>query len=267
PRPPESRTRPAAPEDRNMECRVPPSPPCLGLTCSASRGCSIVSVAKPERRLSESVVVPDLLLVDLPVELVEATDVEHALPRDADSVVAFDHLNGRMALLLERFDHSIRHEVIRLDLALHLFLREAVLIRQDAGELRVEPILVQVDSHLRDEPVQDEAAVDDQILVRPGGHGSPCRCGLRYLIRSSRRSRTRTNGRCLDPFRSITRERPVNPWARPQAAHSAADSVEDPKAREAAPSHRATPPAAGRLHRCVDTSRRPHRSRRPSRSP
>src|SRR5207249_10109201 len=25
----------------------------------------------------------------------------------------------------------------------------------------------------------------------------------------------------------------LNPWARPQAAHSAADSVEDPKAREA----------------------------------
>src|SRR5207249_226297 len=134
-------SRPTPRKTQNSDCLIHPCQPCLRLTCSASRGCSIVSVAKPERRFREPVVVPDLLLVDLPVELVEATDVEHALPRDADSVVAFDHLNGRMALLLERFDHSIRHEVIRLDLALHLFLREAVLIRQDEGELRVEPIL------------------------------------------------------------------------------------------------------------------------------
>src|SRR5881628_1621682 len=102
-----------------MECRVPPSQPCLRLTCSASTGCSIVSVAKPERRFREPVVVPDLLLVHLPVELVEATNVEHALSGDADPVVALDDFDGRVALLLERLDHPIRHEVIRLDLAFH----------------------------------------------------------------------------------------------------------------------------------------------------
>src|SRR5439155_9124668 len=38
------------------------------------------------------------------------------------------------------------------------------------------------------------AAVDDQVLVRPGRHGLSRRCGLRYLMRSSSRSRTETDG-------------------------------------------------------------------------
>jgi len=143
--------------------------------------------------LREPVVVPDLLLVHLPVKLIEATNVEHALPGDADPVVALDDFDGRVALLLKRLDHSIRHEVIRLDLALHFLFRQAALIRQDEGELSFEGILVKVNPHLRNEPVQHEAAVDDEVFVRPGRHELRRRCGRRYLMRSSRRSRSETD--------------------------------------------------------------------------
>src|SRR2546428_145505 len=124
--------RVAALLERARAAATPRAPPESTLFKVNSRGLGDVwrwSVAQPERRLSEPIVVPDLLLVDLTVKFVEATNVEHPLPGDANPVVALDHLNGRVALLLERLDHPIRHEVIRLDLAFDLFFRQAVLIR------------------------------------------------------------------------------------------------------------------------------------------
>src|SRR5881296_2655416 len=148
-----------------------------------------LSIAKPERCLRELIVVANLLSIEFLVKFVEAADVEHALPGNANPVMALDYFDGRVTFLLQRLDHSIGHEVVRLDLPFHFFLRHPPLVRVDDVQFRFEAILVQVDSHVRDQPVQDEAAVDDQVLVRPGRHGLSRRCGLRYLMRSSSRSR------------------------------------------------------------------------------
>src|SRR5256885_8930358 len=56
-----------------------------------------LSIAQPERGFRESIVVADLLLVDLPIELVVAADVEHSFARDADAVAALALLDGHVA--------------------------------------------------------------------------------------------------------------------------------------------------------------------------
>src|SRR5438552_4765926 len=144
------------------------------------------SIPEPERRRCEAIVVPDLFVVDLPVEFVVVADVEDAFAGDPDPISALGLLDGHMPSLLQGLDHAVRHEVVRLDLPLHLLLRHADLVRQDDLQLSFEPVLVEVNPHVRDEPVEDETAVDEEVLVGPRGHGAARRCGGLYLIRSVR---------------------------------------------------------------------------------
>src|SRR5437762_888118 len=97
-------------------------------------------------------------------------------------------LHGLVTFLLHGLDLAVRHAVVRLDLPLHLFLRHADLPRQDDLQLSFEPVLVEVNPHVRDEPVEDETPVDEEVLVGPRGHGAARRCGGLYLIRSFRGS-------------------------------------------------------------------------------
>src|SRR5207253_8538516 len=143
------------------------------------------SIPEPERRLRETVVVPDLLGVDLAIKFVVPPDVDDPFAGDPDPIMACEHLDAHVALLLERLDDAVCHEVIRLDLPFHFLFRHAPLVRQDDLQLRFEPVLVQVDPHVRDEPIQDEASVDHEVLVGPRGHGGKRRCGDRYLMRPS----------------------------------------------------------------------------------
>src|SRR2546425_12120833 len=100
--------------------------------------------------------------------------------------------------------------MVRLDLALHFFLRHPPLVRENHVQLGIEAFLVQVDSHLGDQPVQHETAIDYQVLVWPGRHGRTRRCWLRYLMRSSRRSRTKQMDTASIRCGRLLRERPVS---------------------------------------------------------
>src|SRR3989442_12800732 len=92
---------------------------------SALATSSLPSFAKPERGFRESVVVADLLLVDLPIEFVVTADVEQSFAGDTDAVMALDHLHGHVALLLQRLNDAVRHEKVRIDLPFYLFLRHS----------------------------------------------------------------------------------------------------------------------------------------------
>src|SRR5207302_11435205 len=152
------------------------------------RGPTEASIPEPERRRCEAIVVPDLFVVDLPVEFVVVADVEDAFAGDPDPISALGLLDGHVPFLLQGLDHAVRHAVVRLALPLRLFLRHADLPRQDDLQLSFEPVLVEVNPHVRDEPVEDETPVDEKVLVGPRGHGAARRCRGLYLIRSVRGS-------------------------------------------------------------------------------
>ena len=100
--------------------------------------------------------------------------MEDARLRDGDPVPPLLLGHPHETVLHEGLDHLVRHHVVRADLPLHLLLREARLAPgEDRIQLLLEPILVQVDVQPRDEAVQHEAAVDHEVLVRPGGHSAP----------------------------------------------------------------------------------------------
>src|SRR5881296_1973176 len=64
-----------------------------------------------------------------------------------------------------------------------LFRQEDRPRRQKPVKLPLQVLLLQVDPELGHEPVEDEAAVDDEVLVRPRRHyGFGARCGGAYLM-------------------------------------------------------------------------------------
>src|SRR5438309_9888768 len=84
------------------------------------RGPTEASIPEPERRRCEAIVVPDLFVVNLPVEFVVMADMEDAFPGDPDPISALGLLDGHLPFLLQCLDPASRHEVVRLDRPLHL---------------------------------------------------------------------------------------------------------------------------------------------------
>src|SRR5438105_15422401 len=74
------------------------------------------SIPEPERRRCEAIVVPDLFVVDLPVEFVVMADVEDAFAGDPDPISAVGLLDGHVPFLLHGHDQPSRQVVVRLAL-------------------------------------------------------------------------------------------------------------------------------------------------------
>src|SRR2546422_3599031 len=137
----------------------------------SARGDSLASLPQPERWRAIPVVGPNWLLINPPIELVVLPDVQDARLRDRDSIPPLLLRQGNEAVLDEGLDDLVRHHVVRTNLPLHLLLREArAHVSQQGVQLRLEVGLVEIDVELRHQAVQDEAAVDHVVLVRPGGH-------------------------------------------------------------------------------------------------